>query len=79
MLGDSTCPVGPEFNPEMKTPSPPFCCLSKILTLAGTVHPRNTGGKNDPLCCPRCSGKMKVISVMEDENIAKKILKHPPP
>jgi len=26
--------------------------------------------------CPRCSGKMKVISVIEDPEIVKKILKH---
>jgi hypothetical protein len=32
--------------------------------------------ETDPLCCPRCSGKMKVISVIEDEDIIKKILKH---
>jgi len=30
----------------------------------------------DPLTCPKCSGKMKVISVIEDEDIIKKILKH---
>ena len=30
----------------------------------------------DPLTCPKCSGKMKVISVIEDENVIKKILKH---
>jgi len=30
----------------------------------------------DPLMCPKCSGKMKVISVIEDENVIKKILKH---
>jgi len=30
----------------------------------------------DPLTCPKCSGKMKVISVIEDEEIVKKILKH---
>ena len=30
----------------------------------------------DPLTCPRCSGKMKVISVIEDSKIVKKILKH---
>jgi len=32
--------------------------------------------KTDPLCCPRCSGKMKVISVIEDEGVIEKILKH---
>ena len=32
--------------------------------------------ETDPLCCPRCSGKMKVISVIEDEDVIKKILKH---
>ena len=31
----------------------------------------------DPLTCPKCSGKMKVISVIEDKEIIKKILKHP--
>ena len=30
----------------------------------------------DPLTCPKCSGKMKVISVIEDEEVIKKILKH---
>ena len=30
----------------------------------------------DPLTCPKCSGKMKVISVIEDDNVIKKILKH---
>jgi hypothetical protein len=27
----------------------------------------------DPLTCPKCSGKMKVISVIEDENVIKKL------
>ena len=30
----------------------------------------------DPLVCPRCSGKMKVIGVIEDKEVIKKILKH---
>ena len=30
----------------------------------------------DPLICPKCSGTMKVISVIEDEDVIKKILKH---
>jgi len=30
----------------------------------------------DPLTYPKCSGKMKVISVIEDEEVIKKILKH---
>ena len=30
----------------------------------------------DPLTCPKCSGPMKVISVIEDQDIIKKILKH---
>jgi len=30
----------------------------------------------DPLTCPKCSGKMKVISVIEDSEIVEKILKH---
>jgi hypothetical protein len=30
----------------------------------------------DPLTCPKCSGKMKVISVIDDEDVIKKILKH---
>jgi hypothetical protein len=30
----------------------------------------------DPLTCSKCSGKMKVISVIEDEEVIKKILKH---
>ena len=30
----------------------------------------------DPLICPKCSGEMKVISVIEDEEVIKKILRH---
>jgi hypothetical protein len=30
----------------------------------------------DPLTCPKCSGTMKVISVIEDEEAIKKILNH---
>jgi hypothetical protein len=30
----------------------------------------------DPLTCPKCSGEMKVISIIEDEEVIKKILKH---
>jgi hypothetical protein len=30
----------------------------------------------DPLTCPKCSGAMKVISVIEDQEVIKKILKH---
>jgi hypothetical protein len=30
----------------------------------------------DPLTCPKCSGAMRVISVIEDKDIIKKILKH---
>jgi len=30
----------------------------------------------DPLTCPKCSGKMKVISVIEDEDVIKRSLKH---
>ena len=30
----------------------------------------------NPLTCPKCSGAMKVISFIEDEEVIKKILKH---
>ena len=30
----------------------------------------------DPLLCPKCSGTMKIISFIEDEQLVKKILKH---
>jgi len=30
----------------------------------------------DPLTCQKCSGEMKVICVIEDEEVIKKILKH---
>jgi hypothetical protein len=30
----------------------------------------------DPLICAKCSGKMKVIAVIEDAQIIKKILNH---
>ena len=32
--------------------------------------------KVDPLTCPKCFGVMRVISVIEDEEIITKILKH---
>ena len=30
----------------------------------------------DPLICPKCSGKMRIISFIEEESIIEKILKH---
>ena len=30
----------------------------------------------DPLICPKCQGEMRVISVIEDQAIIKKILQH---
>jgi len=30
----------------------------------------------DPLVCPKCQGKMKVIAFIEDDEVIKKILKH---
>ncbi len=30
----------------------------------------------DPLICPKCQGKMRVIGAIEDEVVIKKILKH---
>jgi len=30
----------------------------------------------DPLLCPKCSGSMRIIVFIEDEQLVKKILKH---
>ena len=30
----------------------------------------------DPLTCPKCQGKMKIISFIEDAEVIEKILKH---
>jgi hypothetical protein len=30
----------------------------------------------DPLVCPKCQGKMKIIAFIEDEEVINKILKH---
>jgi hypothetical protein len=30
----------------------------------------------DPLTCPKCSGKMKILSFIEDLEVVKKVLKH---
>ncbi len=30
----------------------------------------------DPLTCPKCSGSMRILSFIEDEEVIKKILKH---
>ena len=32
--------------------------------------------ETDPLCCPKCSGKMRILSFIEDPDVIKKILKH---
>ncbi len=32
--------------------------------------------KVDPLTCPKCSGSMRILSFIEDEEVIKKILKH---
>ncbi len=30
----------------------------------------------DPLTCPKCQGKMRIISFIEDEEVIEKFLKH---
>jgi hypothetical protein len=30
----------------------------------------------DPLTCPKCQGKMRIIAFIEDPEIVKKIIKH---
>ena len=40
------------------------------------IQPGEEKAKIYPLTCPKCSGEMKVISVIEDEEVIKKILKH---
>ena len=30
----------------------------------------------DPLTCPKCQGRMKIIAFIEDEEVIEKILKH---
>ena len=32
--------------------------------------------ETDPLCCPRCQGRMRIIAFIEDDEVIKKILKH---
>jgi hypothetical protein len=32
--------------------------------------------ETDPLCCPKCSGKMNILSFIVDQEVIKKILKH---
>ncbi len=32
--------------------------------------------KVNPLLCPKCSGSMRIIAFIEDEQLVKKILKH---
>ena len=32
--------------------------------------------ETDLLCCPKCLGKMKILSFIENEEVIKKILKH---
>ncbi|UCG65916.1 MAG: hypothetical protein JSW12_02370 [Deltaproteobacteria bacterium] len=33
-------------------------------------------GKADPLPCPQCSGRMRLISFIEEKKVIKRILKH---
>jgi hypothetical protein len=33
-------------------------------------------GKVDPLVCPKCKGKMRIISSIEDPSVIRDILKH---
>jgi hypothetical protein len=33
-------------------------------------------GKVDPLICPKCKGKMRIISSIEDPSVIRDILKH---
>ncbi|MBN1106148.1 MAG: hypothetical protein JXL84_22260, partial [Deltaproteobacteria bacterium] len=40
------------------------------------IQPRNEEAMGNLATCPKCSGKMKIISVIEDEEVIKRILKH---
>jgi len=41
------------------------------------MEPYSTGVYEvDPLTCPKCQGRMKVIGFIEDQEVIKKILKH---
>jgi len=58
--------------------------IPSILTTDGSTkeHKRNWARliqkiyEIDPLCCPNCQNQMKIISVIENEAVIKKILKH---
>jgi hypothetical protein len=43
------------------------------VVAASDIHEPN---ETDPLCCPKCSSKMKILSFIEDPEVIKKILKH---
>ena len=32
--------------------------------------------ETDPLCCPKCQGRMRIIAFIEDDKVIKRILKH---
>ena len=32
--------------------------------------------RQDPLCCPKCSGEMKIVSFITDQQVIRQILKH---
>jgi hypothetical protein len=50
--------------------------LLPLFSFSGLSAEHGSNKEVDPLTCPKCLGKIKIISVIEDEKIIKKILKH---
>jgi len=80
----ATC-VGGNGRTQMRTDWSPASCRSrnqpKSTARTGQDLPA-TGGliqkiyELDPLTCPKCQGKMRIIAFIEDPEIVKKIIKH---
>ena len=61
----------------------PFILSDKLFQPLGFKNIGRTGqglSKNiyedDPLTCPRCQGQMRIVSLIEDQEVTKKVLKH---
>ena len=61
-----------EPSPQPSCPSvPQSCCRSAWARLIAKVY------EVDPLACPRCSSKMRILAVITQPAEVKKILRHP--
>jgi hypothetical protein len=65
---------GPEFRINLQQPA--FLLADRVILTVGNLSFWGSFYEVDPLACPKCQGKMSIISFIENEEVIRKILEH---